>query len=225
MNPTGLKDGIIQSNHHFIVYNKPAGMAVQSVHHKEESLESKLAHYCKTKLFLIHRIDQPCSGLVLFTKKKTGAGLINEQLKNQEVERIYLAVVQTKPEPEAGTLHHFLFAHKKSNKSFVVDEGHKEGKAAQLHYQWLGTSGGNHLLMIRLKSGRHHQIRAQLAAIGSPIKGDVKYGAKKYNEDGRIHLHAWKLKFSHPANGSPVSFEAPIPEEATWQSLTAFVPS
>lgn len=225
MNNTGIKEGIIQSNHHFIVYNKPAGMAVQSIRNKEESLESKLAHFCKTQLFLIHRIDQPCSGLVLFAKKKNGAAVLNEQLKNQEVERIYLAVVQEKPEPDAGTLHHFLFAHKKSNKSFVVDEGHKEGKPAELSYQWMGTTGDNHLLVVRLKSGRHHQIRAQLAAIGSPIKGDVKYGAKKYNEDGGIHLHAWRLKFIHPANGSRVSLEAPLPDETIWQSLKTFVPS
>lgn len=223
MNLNSIRDGIILSNHHVIVYNKPSGMAIQSMKDKENSLEVKLTHYCKTDLFPIHRIDQPCSGLVLFAKKKSTAAFLNEQLKTREIRRTYLAVVIAKPESDSGSLHHYLFAHKKSNKSYVVDAGHKEGKPAELDFKWLGESEGQHLLRIELHTGRHHQIRAQLAAIGCPIRGDVKYGAKKFNPDHNIHLHAWQLDFNQPPDGSRISLVAPLPEDATWQSMQPFV--
>lgn len=224
MNLSSLKDGIILSNHHLIVYNKPAGMAIQSMQDKENTLEVKLTHYCKTTLYPIHRIDQPCSGLVLFAKKKSTAALLTEQLINQEISRVYLAITMVKPDPAEGHLHHYLFAHKKSNKSYVVDEGHKEGKKAELSFEWLGESDGHHLLKIQLFTGRHHQIRSQLAAIGCPIKGDVKYGAKKYNPDHNIHLHAWQLEFNQPPDRSRVKLGARLPDDPTWQSMQSFIP-
>jgi len=219
MNLTTIKDGIILSNHHLIVYNKPAGMAIQSMQDKENTLEVKLTHYCKTALYPIHRIDQPCSGLVLFAKKKSTAALLNEQLQNLEISRVYLAIVMVKPDPAAGQLHHYLFAHKKSNKSYVVDAGHKEGKKAELEFEWLGEADGHHLLKIQLFTGRHHQIRSQLAAIGSPIKGDVKYGAKIYNQDHNIHLHAWQLEFNQPPDMKRIKLEAGLPDDPTWQIM------
>lgn len=223
MNLPTIKDGIILSNHHVIAFNKPAGMAIQSMKDKENTLEVKLTHYCKTSLFPIHRIDQPCSGLILFAKKKTTAAVLNEQLKNQEISRTYLAIVIAKPEPPSGSLHHYLFAHKKSNKSFVVDEGHKEGKSAELEFEWLGESEGHHLLRVQLHTGRHHQIRAQLAAIGCPIKGDVKYGAKKFNPDHNIHLHAWQMEFNQPPDMARIKLEAKLPEEPGWQAMYSFI--
>jgi len=219
MNLTTIKDGIILSNHHLIVYNKPAGMAIQSMQDKENTLEVKLTHYCKTALYPIHRIDQPCSGLVLFAKKKSTAALLNEQLQNLEISRVYLAIVMVKPDPAAGQLHHYLFAHKKSNKSYVVDAGHKEGKKAELEFEWLGEADGHHLLKIQLFTGRHHQIRSQLSSIGSPIKGDVKYGAKIYNQDHNIHLHAWQLEFNQPPDMKRIKLEAGLPDDPTWQIM------
>jgi len=223
MNLTTIRDGIILSNHHLIAFNKPAGMAIQSMQDKENTLEVKLTNYCKTALYPIHRIDQPCSGVVLFAKKKATAALLNDQLQHQGIKRIYLAVVLGKPESSAGTLNHYLFAHKKSNKSYVVDANHKEGKIAELDFEWLGEAEGNHLLRIQLHTGRHHQIRSQLAAIGCPIKGDVKYGAKKYNPDRNIHLHAWQMEFNQPPDLSRVSLEAKLPDELTWQTMQSFI--
>ncbi|MBK6480146.1 MAG: RluA family pseudouridine synthase [Saprospiraceae bacterium] len=213
-----IKDGIILSNHHFIAYNKPGGIAVQSVQNKEDSLEVKLQQYCKVPLHLIHRIDQPCTGVVLFAKKKPMASYLNELLQSHDIERTYLAIVQGKPEKEKGSLHHFLFAHKKSNKSYVVDEKHKEGKPAQLDYEWIRELPDQlHLLQIKLHTGRHHQIRAQLGDIGCPIFGDIKYGARSGQEDRSICLHAWKLSFKHPIDHKTIAIEAPPPVTGVWQ--------
>ncbi|MEO5582535.1 MAG: RluA family pseudouridine synthase [Saprospiraceae bacterium] len=212
-----IKDGILLSNHHFIAFNKPAGMAVQSFQNKEESLEVKLQQYCKVPLHLIHRIDQPCSGIVLFAKKKITAASLHEQMNTHSIHRLYLAIVLNKPERETGILQHYIFAHKKSNKSFIVDEHHKEGKEAQLEYHWLGPCGNDlHLLQINLDTGRHHQIRAQLGAIHCPISGDVKYGAKQAHEDRSIGLHAWKMDFDHPIDKKLIQLVAALPDSNYW---------
>jgi len=212
-----IRDGILQSNHHFIAYNKPAGMAVQSMSNKEESLEARLQQYCKIHIHLIHRIDQPCSGIVLFAKKKTTATGLYAQMNARTVGRHYLAIVTNKPDKETDTLQHHLFAHKKSNKSYIVDETHKEGKPAILEYHWLGElSQGLHLLQVNLQTGRHHQIRAQLGAIGCPITGDIKYGAKQQHEDRSIGLHAWKMDFKHPVDKKLIKLEAPLPANELW---------
>jgi 23S rRNA pseudouridine1911/1915/1917 synthase len=199
-------------------------MAVQSAKNKEESLEIKLQQYCKVPLHLIHRIDQPCSGIVLFAKKKTTAASLHGQMNTHTIERTYLAIVLNKPEQESGTLHHYLFAHKKSNKSYLVDEHHKEGKPATLEYVWLGTCGaGLHLLQIKLETGRHHQIRAQLGAINCPISGDVKYGAKQHHEDRSIGLHAWKMDFNHPIDRSLIKLIAPTPVNNLWSNAHGLI--
>ncbi|MEP7267215.1 MAG: RluA family pseudouridine synthase [Saprospiraceae bacterium] len=212
-------DHILVNNHHYVAFNKPGGMAVQSVHQKEQSLEVLLFHYCKANLFLIHRIDQPCSGVVLFAKKKTSAAYFSELIKSQNIERRYLALVSNKPLKDMDTLSHFLFAHKKSNKSFEVDETHKEGKKAILEYVFCGTlPNGNHLLEIKLETGRHHQIRAQLAAIGSPIIGDIKYGSKESRSDNSIALHAYSLDFIHPVDQTNVKIIAPVPDIEIWKN-------
>ncbi|MEP7322139.1 MAG: RluA family pseudouridine synthase [Saprospiraceae bacterium] len=212
-----IKDGILLSNHHFIAFNKPAGMAVQSFQNKEESLEVKLQQYCKVPLHLIHRIDQPCSGIVLFAKKKNTASSLHEQMNTHSIQRLYLALVLNKPEKETGILQHYIFAHKKSNKSFIVDENHKEGKEAKLEYHWLGPCGNDlHLLQIKLDTGRHHQIRAQLGAIHCPISGDVKYGAKQAYEDRSIGLHAWKMDFDHPIDKKLIQLVASLPDSKDW---------
>ncbi len=212
-----IKDGILLSNHHFIAFNKHPGMAVQSLQHKEESLEVKLRQYCKVPLYLIHRIDQPCSGIVLFAQKKESAAALSVQLKDHAMDRVYLALVTVKPEVEASNLSHYLFAHKKSNKSYIVDEHHKEGKLATLSYEWHGeTEDKLHLIKVTLKTGRHHQIRAQLGAIGCPISGDIKYGAKNQYPDRSIGLHAWKMSFMHPTDHKKIDLKATLPSTEIW---------
>ncbi|MBP6795442.1 MAG: RluA family pseudouridine synthase [Saprospiraceae bacterium] len=219
-----ISDHILINNHHYIAFNKPGGMAVQSVQNKEQSLEVLLHHYCKTHLFLIHRIDQPCSGLVLFAKKKSTAQYFSEALQDQSIQRTYLAVTSEKPLEPEGTLFHYLFAHKKSNKSYVVDENHKEGKASSLDFKYLSTTeSGNHLIEINLKTGRHHQIRAQLGAIHCPILGDLKYGSKQKRDDQSIALHAWKIKFRHPVDNKIMEITAPLPENEHWAAIKQII--
>lgn len=219
-----VSDRILINNHHYIAYNKPGGMAVQSMQNKEQSLEVLLYHYCKTRLFLIHRIDQPCSGIVLFAKKKSTAQYFSEALQDQSIQRTYLAITSEKPQESEGSLFHYLFAHKKSNKSYIVDENHKEGKASSLDFKYLsGTSAGNHLLEINLRTGRHHQIRAQLAAIHCPILGDLKYGSKHKREDQSIALHAWKVKFRHPVDNKTIEIVAPLPENESWAAAKELI--
>lgn len=222
---SNISDNILVNNHHFLAFNKPGGMAVQSIKNKEESLEVMLYHYAKAQLFLLHRIDQPCSGIVLFAKKKNTAAYFTEGLQNQTIGRTYLAIVHSKPEQETGTLFHYLFAHKKSNKSYVVDENHKEGKPATLDFKYLGSLSGtdHHLLEINLKTGRHHQIRAQLGAIGCPIIGDLKYGSKIKRTDQSIALHAWKMNFKHPVDHKNVEIVAPVPKSELWDSIVNLV--
>jgi len=215
-----VSDHILINNHHYIAYNKPGGMAVQSMQNKEQSLEVMLYHYCKTRLFLIHRIDQPCSGIVLFAKKKSTAQYFSEALQDQSIQRTYLAITNEKPQESEGSLYHYLFAHKKSNKSYIVDENHKEGKASSLDFKYLSnTQAGNHLMEINLKTGRHHQIRAQLAAINCPILGDIKYGSKHKREDQSIALHAWKVKFKHPVDNKTIEIVAPLPDNENWAAV------
>lgn len=221
---SNLSDHILINNHHYIAFNKPGGMAVQSMQNKDQSLEVLLYHYCKTQLFLVHRIDQPCSGIVLFAKKKTTAQYFSEALQGQRIERTYLAITSEKPQKTEGSLFHYLFAHKKSNKSYVVDEHHKEGKAASLSFKFLSTTAaGNHVLEIDLKTGRHHQIRAQLGAINCPIIGDLKYGSKQKREDQSIALHAWKVKFVHPVDNKIIEIVAPLPANDHWQAVREII--
>jgi 23S rRNA pseudouridine1911/1915/1917 synthase len=219
-----ISDQVLVNNHHFIAYNKPAGVAVQAVQNKEESLEIKLHHYCKTPLFLIHRIDQPCSGIVLFAKKKSTAQYLSQLMQNKEITRTYLCITQQPPAIQEGQLTHYLFAHKKSNKSFVVDPQHKEAKQAILTYKLMaGDETSGFLWEIQLATGRHHQIRAQLGAIGCPILGDTKYGSKIKSPHHLIALHAWKMNFIHPVDRKTVHLEASIPKESFFDSVQSFL--
>ncbi len=215
-----IKEDILLNNHHFIAFNKPNGMAVQSIHQKEESLEVILRNYCKIPLQLIHRIDQPCSGIVLFGKKKSSAAYLHDLMSKQLIIRQYLAVVPGKPKDESGTLVHYLFAHKQSNKTFVVDEHHKEGKLSRLDYRWIGSiSDHRHIIALTLNTGRHHQIRVQLATIGWPIDGDRKYGSKTMINEKGIALHSWKMKFPHPVDKTEIQIEAGLPNNELWKGV------
>ena len=145
-------------------------------------------------------------------------------MNTHTIERQYLALVINKPTLPQGTLHHYLFAHKKSNKSYIVDEHHKEGKAASLEYEWLGECGNDlHLLQIKLDTGRHHQIRAQLGAIHCSISGDIKYGAKQNHDDRSIGLHAWKMDFNHPIDKKLIKLIAPPPENELWMKANVLL--
>lgn len=215
-----ISDLILYKTNQFIIVNKPVGIPIQPDKTEDKSLIELAEIYCKSKLFLIHRLDRPASGVVVFAKNKKAAATFSEQFQKGKIEKNYLAVVKNKPEAETGTLEHFLKKDSKTKKSFVVKPEDKAGKKAILEYKTLASSTTYHLLEVDLKTGRFHQIRAQLGAIGSPIKGDVKYGFKRGNKDRSIHLHAWKLNFNHPVTNEKMEFVADVPaEDVVWQAL------
>ncbi len=199
-----------------VIYNKAPGIPVQADKTGDASLLERAEKFAKRTLHLVHRMDRPVSGAILLAKTKAVMTALTEQFKNRQIDKEYLAIVQVLPPEPEGTLVHFLRKNEAKNISVAVPEGTPGAERAELHYRVLGSSERFHLLHIQLLTGRHHQIRAQLAAIGSPIRGDVKYGFKRSNKDRSIGLHAWKLSFEHPHSGETVSVVAPPPEEVVW---------
>ncbi|MEL7119620.1 MAG: RNA pseudouridine synthase [Bacteroidota bacterium] len=211
---------ILYKNNQLIAFNKPAGIGVQSDATNDKSLMELAEIYTKSKVYVIHRLDRPASGVVLMAKNGKALAHLNEQFRNRSIEKRYLALVKNKPEKEQGQLVHHLLKNAKLNKSFVVGPDRKNSKEAILEYNTIGNSDFYTLLDVKLITGRHHQIRVQLAKIGSPIKGDVKYGFNRSNQDKSIHLHAWKLSFKHPTSHEKVTLTAPPPEDNLWLSFS-----
>ena len=211
---------VLYKNNQLIAFNKPTGLPVQGDKTGDTALSNLGEIYCKSKLFLIHRLDRPASGVTLFAKTPGALASLNEQFRLRQVEKVYLAAVQERPPKDEDTLVHYLKKNGRTNRTQVFDEEQAGSKKAELSYRYLGSTDYYHLLETRLHTGRHHQIRAQLAAIGCPIKGDVKYGAKRGNPGRSIHLHAWKLRFRHPVSGEWEEVVAPLPEEdPVWQAF------
>jgi 23S rRNA pseudouridine1911/1915/1917 synthase len=166
---------------------------------------------------VIHRLDRPTSGAVVFARTSKGLERMNAQFREKETNKVYWAIVEQKPEKPVGSLVHFLKKNETKNKSFVTDSEKGGAKEAKLTYKLIASSERYHLLEISLETGRHHQIRAQLAAIGCFIKGDIKYGAKRSNEDGSICLHARRLTINHPVTKEVLTFTADTPNTAIWK--------
>lgn len=210
---------IIYKNNQLIAFNKPATLTVQSDKTGDKALIDLAEIYCKSRLALIHRLDRPASGIVLFSKTKNATKTINAQFQDRKIEKKYLAVVKNKPSEASGTLVHFLRKNEKNNRSTAFDKEVAHSKRAELNYKVIGSIENYHLLEIDLITGRHHQIRSQLSAIGSPIKGDVKYGDRRGNKDRSIHLHAWKLAFDHPVTKERTELIADLPEDNVWKAF------
>ncbi len=213
---SNIGDWVIYKNNQLIAFNKPPGIPVQADKTGDKSLHQLAEIYCKSKLYLIHRIDRPASGVVVFAKNKKAVGLLTDQFKQRTVRKTYLAVVKNKPPEEESTLRHFLIKNQKANKSEAREEEVPGSKVAELKYRTMGSSDHYHLLQLELLTGRHHQIRAQLAATGNPVKGDVKYGFRRSNKDRSIHLHAWKLSFKHPISQQLETLVAELPPDPVW---------
>lgn len=216
---------ILYEDNHLIIVNKKPGDIVQGDKTGDKPLSDKLKDFLKEKynkpgnvfVGVIHRIDRPVSGAVAFAKTSKGLARMNQLVKDREIRKLYWALVQGQPEKSSGTLVHYLRKNQKKNKSFPVDERVKGALRAELEYRFVATSNKYSLLEVELLTGRHHQIRAQLSAIGSPIKGDVKYGFKRLNKDGSmIHLHARHLEFVHPVKKENVKVIAPPPPDKLW---------
>ena len=214
-----IGDWVIYKNNQLIAFNKPPTIPVQPDKTTAKSLLGLAEIYTKSSIYLIHRIDRPASGVVLFAKTPKALAQLNEQFQNRGIKKTYLAVVKNAPQETKGQLIHYLKKNSRTNKSHAFDELTKGAKKASLQYELMGSSENYHLLKIELETGRHHQIRAQLSAIGCPIKGDVKYGARRSNKDRSIHLHAWKLVFLHPVTSEKVELVAALPDEVVWNAF------
>jgi 23S rRNA pseudouridine1911/1915/1917 synthase len=215
---------ILYQDNHLIIVNKLPSQIVQGDKTGDEPLSEILKKYIKEKynkpgevfLGVVHRLDRPVSGIVLFARTSKALSRLNEMLKEREIKKIYWAVVKNPPPEKTGHLIHYLHRDEKKNKSFIVSESRKDAKKAELIYHLLKSSDNYHLLEVELLTGRHHQIRAQLAHIGCPVKGDLKYGFPRTNPDASIHLHSRRIEFLHPVNKEQIAFEAAPPDDPLW---------
>ncbi len=222
-NEIKIGDLVLYKNNQLIAFNKPLMWPVQPDKTGDKSLLELAEMYCHSKLYLVHRIDRPAGGVVLFAKNTTALTALHEQFRLREIKKVYLAVVQQAPPEPEGELYHYLLKNGRTNRTSIVTADTPEAQLSHLRYRVIGHSERYHLLEVHLVTGRHHQIRAQLAAIGCPIKGDVKYGFRRSNPGGGIHLHAWKLGFRHPVSGEPVEIEAPLPSDPVWDAFKAVI--
>lgn len=224
-NPTNLQ--VLYEDNHIIVINKRVGDLVQGDQTQDTPLSDIVKQYLKEKynkpgavyLGVVHRLDRPTSGLVLFAKTSKALTRLNESFKNRETKKTYWAVVKEVPEKAEATLTHYLVRNPKNNTSKAHSKEVPNSKKGILSYSILKRLNTYTVLEVDLFTGRHHQIRAQLTAIGSPIKGDLKYGFNRSNPDGGIHLHARKLVFTHPVTKETITLEAPTPDDVIWNLI------
>ena len=221
-----IADRILYEDNHLIIINKSGSEIVQSDKTGDVSLEDSLKQWIKEKyhkpgnvfLGVAHRLDRPVSGVVVFARTSKALARLNEMFRNGEVHKTYLAIVKDVPRQPEATLEQYLVRNEQQNKSYVYDHMRPGAKKAILHYRLVGRSDRYCLLEIDLKTGRHHQIRCQLAAMGCPIKGDLKYGFPRSNPGGGISLHARKISFIHPVSKELIEVTAPFPEdEPLWK--------
>lgn len=216
---------ILHEDNHIIVVNKRVGDIVQGDKTGDKPLSEIVKEFIKDKynkpgevfLGVVHRLDRPTTGIVVFAKTSKALTRLNELFKNRETQKTYWAIVKNKPPKSQDKLVHFLKRNEKNNTSKAHSNEVPESKIASLDYVIFKELQNYFALEINLHTGRHHQIRAQLAAIGCPIKGDLKYGFDRSNPDGGIHLHARKLVFIHPVTKELLTLIAPTPEEAIWK--------
>ena len=215
---------VLYEDNHIIAINKKSGDIVQGDKTGDAPLSDFVKAYIKKKynkpgeVFLgtIHRLDRPTSGVVLYARTSKALTRMNEQFREKQVQKTYWAVVDNAPTNDSGTLENYLLKNQKQNKSYVTKA--EDGKHAALDFKLLKKLDNFFHLEIKPKTGRHHQIRVQLAHIGCIIKGDLKYGAKRSNKDASIHLLAQKLEFLHPVKKEPIKIVAPAPKDSIWEA-------
>ena len=220
---------VIYEDNHLIAVNKTCREIIQGDKTGDTPLSEILKAWLKEKyakpgnvfVGVAHRLDRPVSGLVLFAKTSKALARLNEMFRTGDIKKTYWAIVKNSPPTEEGTLEHWLVRNEKQNKSYAYTEEKPNSKKAILHYKLLARSDNYYLLEVDLKTGRHHQIRCQLAKMGCPIKGDLKYGSERSNKDGGISLHARKAQFIHPVSKEPVEIVASVPDDSLWKGITA----
>lgn len=217
---------ILFEDNHIVIINKCSGDITQGDKTGDSPVGEEVKSYIKEKynkpgnvfLGVVHRLDRPVSGILMFARTSKSLERLSKMFREKDIQKTYWAIVENAPEKPEGTLVNFLAKRTDQNKSYVVSEKHKEAKKASLSYRVLANSDKYTLLEIDLHSGRHHQIRVQLSNIGCIIKGDLKYGAKRSNNDGSISLHARKISFIHPVTKEKIAVVAPCPKnDALWQ--------
>ena len=218
---------VIHEDNHLIVVNKRVGDIVQGDKTGDKPLSDVVKEYIKDKynkpgevfLGVVHRLDRPTTGIVVFARTSKALSRMNELFSNRATQKTYWAVVKNKPEKSQDKLVHYIKRNEKNNTSKAHLNEVPDSKLASLEYKIIKELTNYTALEIELHTGRHHQIRAQLAAIGSPIKGDLKYGFDRSNPDGGIHLHARKLCFTHPVSKEAITIIAPTPDDAIWKAV------
>ncbi len=218
---------VVYEDNHIIVVNKTASEIVQGDKTGDTPLSETVKQYLKEKynkpgnvfIGVTHRLDRPVSGLVVFAKTSKALARLNDMFRLGEVKKTYWAIVKERPQTEEDELVHWLVRNEKQNKSYAYDKEVKNAKKAILHYQLIAHSQNYHLLEVDLKTGRHHQIRCQLAKMGCPIKGDLKYGSPRSNPDGSICLHARSIRFIHPVSKEEINLTAPVPSGNLWNGF------
>lgn len=225
---------VLYEDNHIIAVNKTCNEIVQGDKTGDRPLSELVKAYIKEKyqkpgevfLGVTHRLDRPTSGVVLFARTSKALARLNEMFKSHEqIRKTYWAITQSSPQPAEGRLENYIVRNEPQNKSYTARLGKdgqpidKEAKRAVLTYKTIAHGDHYTLVAINLETGRHHQIRCQLAAIGCPIKGDLKYGAKRSNPDGGISLHARQVEFIHPVSKQPIIITAPVPDDNLWHAL------
>ena len=222
---------VVYEDNHLIIVYKHSGEIVQGDKTGDVPLSEDVKCYLKEKyqkpgsvfLGVVHRLDRPVAGLVVFAKTSKALTRLNKMFRDGEVHKTYWAITKNLPPQSEGTLTHWLVRNEKQNKSYAYDHEVPHSKKAILKYRLIGQSDHYCLLEVNLMTGRHHQIRCQLAHLGCPIRGDLKYGAPRSNPDGSISLLSRSIAFTHPVSKLPVSLIAPLPSDRLWQELAAQV--
>jgi len=218
---------IIYEDNHLIAVNKNCHEIVQGDKTGDTPLSDMLKEYLKGKyakpgnvfVGVIHRLDRPVTGVVVFAKTSKALIRMNELFRSGNVRKSYWVIVKNRPPETEATLTHWLVRNEKQNKSYAYINEKPNSQKAVLHYRLVSRSDNYYLLEVNLESGRHHQIRCQLAQIGCPVKGDLKYGAERSNPDGGISLHAWSIAFTHPVSKEKINITANPPEDNLWKAL------
>ncbi len=220
---------VVYEDNHVIIVSKRSGEIVQGDKTGDKPLSEIVKDYIKEKyqkpgnvfLGVVHRLDRPVSGLVVFAKTSKALTRLCNMFRDGEVHKTYWALTKNPPRQAEGTIKSWLVRNEKQNKSYSYDHEVPNSKQAILEYRLIGRTDNYSLLEVNLLTGRHHQIRCQLASIGCPIKGDLKYGAQRSNPDGSISLLARRVRFIHPVSGNPIDIVAPLPDDNLWRALAA----
>lgn len=222
---------VLYEDNHIIIVSKNCNEIVQGDKTGDRPLSETVKDYIKEKyhkpgdvfLGVVHRLDRPVSGLVVFARTSKALTRLNEMFRKGEVQKTYWAITQEQPPQPAGTLKHWIVRNEKQNKSYAYDTERPGAKLAELDYRLIGQAERYNLIEVNLKTGRHHQIRCQLAHIGCHIKGDLKYGARRSNPDGGISLLARRVSFVHPVSKKTITIDAPLPDDNLWQAFAGIV--